>query len=48
MIADQITERERDLEPAIAAIPRRTRNIDEQLAQLNEISEDEARALLDV
>jgi acyl carrier protein len=48
MIADQITERERDPEPAIAAIPRRTRNIDEQLAQLNEISEDEARALLDV
>ena len=48
MIADQIGERERGPEPAIEAIHRTTRSIDEQLAQLNEISEDEARALLDV
>jgi amino acid adenylation domain-containing protein len=48
MIADQIGQRERGPEPAIEAIHRRTRSIDEQLAELNEISEDEARALLDV
>lgn len=48
MIADQIGQRERGSEPAIEAIQRRTRSIDEQLAELNEISEDEARALLDV
>jgi acyl-coenzyme A synthetase/AMP-(fatty) acid ligase/acyl carrier protein len=48
MIADQIGQRERGPEPAIETIHRRTRSIDEQLAELNEISEDEARALLDV
>lgn len=48
MIADQVGEGRRDAEPAIEAIHRRTRSIDEQLAELNEISEDEARALLDV
>jgi amino acid adenylation domain-containing protein len=48
MIGEQIAQRERRPEPAIEVIHRRSRSIDEQLAQLNDISEDEARALLDV
>lgn len=48
MIADEMGQQERDPEPPIAAIHRRTRSIDEQLAELNQISEDEARAMLDV